>query len=435
MPIIFGIATLALLTNGIDQSGVDPQIDKQYAIVKPGERVTPAVAQTNTSTTTEDAQASPAKPLGQSVRGDYQEGSAPLPGYAISFQAKASTTAPGQSIRIELPSQAATGPTSPQASSRYLAVPATPSLFGQRAPMLPGMTIFGSDNLSRLKGMDRQVSVQFTNASASDVLKWLTKQNVNFVANVDKLPKSKITMNVSHVPLSEALETVAESLGGSWQVKGSTLMFRTGMFQPAMPFSPAKVGAMGKTHLEWQDFPQTGEMKSFSKMDESQLKAFEKSMSDLKGFKFDGKSFKEIDPKALAEMKSFKGFSQDGKAFAYKMDPKQLEELKSHGMMQDGKPFNFQWDPKTLGEMKSWGDFKGFKNMKGFTFKKIDVEKFKKSLSTSQKDLMKKQGYLKFSDLTEAQRTMLFDKPSAEMAGDFTFVFGSDDQKITIKSK
>ena len=78
------------------------------------------------------------------------------------------------------------------------------------------LTFYTNDNLSKLKGMDRQVSVHFDNASATDVLKWLSKQNVNFVANVDKLPKSRVSMNVNNVPLHEALEAVAESLGGSW---------------------------------------------------------------------------------------------------------------------------------------------------------------------------------------------------------------------------
>ena len=421
MPIIFGIAAIALLANGNDQTGVDPQIDKQYAIVKPAEHVVPAVAQTNTTKATDEAPLACSKSNGLNVRGEYQEGSATQSGNLILFQTASSSTASGQGGRIELSSQAASGPTSPQAPSRYLATPSAPSPFGQRAMALPGMTLFGSDNLSRLKGMDRQVSVQFTNASASDVLKWLAKQNVNFVANVDKLPKTKITMNVNHVPLHEALETVAESLGGSWQVKGSTLMFRTEMFRGPMSFTPARTGGLGS--MNWTTPSAPGDWKAFSKMDENQMKAFEKSMLDMKG---EMKSF-QFDSKALSELK---GLNQDGKAFTYKFDPKAMEGFKA--LNRDGKAFTFKMDPKALAEMKNFKEWPGYK---GMTFNKIDTEKFSKSLTSDQNNLMKKQGYLKFSDLTEAQRAILFTGSIKELPQDFTFVFSTNGKKITIKSK
>ena len=437
MPIMYGIAAFAVLANGLDQVGVDPQIDKQYAIVKQGERITPAIAQTNS---TEDPQVAPLKETGQTARGDHQEGS-----HAISFQV-ASSGAPAQSSKSELSKTLIiSGQIAPASSGQ------TPPGLGQLNPAEGSLTILPSgvsqksnfpffamqsDSLRHLKGMDRLVSIQFTNASASDVLKWLSKQNVNFVANVNKLPKSKVTMSVSQVPLHEALETVAECLGGSWQVKGSTLIFQNGMFH-TMSFAPAKAGTLKS--FETVPF---GEMKSFGKMDKDQMKAFEKSMlqfkngqsmmsqdflkqmEDMKGLTSEGKAFTfKMDPKQLAEWKSLG--MKDGKSFTYKWDPKQMEELKAFGMMNNGK--GFKWDPK------SFADMKGMTALKGFTFKKIDIGKFKKSLSNAQKELMKKQGHLKLSDLTESQRGMLFDKTSGEMTGDFTFVFSSDSDKITIK--
>ncbi len=53
MTIMFGIAALALLTNGLGQSGVDPLIDKQYAIVKPGEHIAPDIAKSVPAPNTE----------------------------------------------------------------------------------------------------------------------------------------------------------------------------------------------------------------------------------------------------------------------------------------------------------------------------------------------------------------------------------------------
>ena len=425
MLLMYGIAAFAVIANGLDQGGVDPQVDKQYAIVKPGERITPASNQsTSTNTVTND------DARGFVIRTDGQDG-------AIAGQGSTTTTTQIAPAGIAVQGQrtesygttiVVTGQSSAPAAPRsILTGPGVPMSPSQGTAAAPYALNYGDNGLARLKGMDRPVSVQFTNAAASEVLRWLSKQNVNFVANVDNLPKSKITMNVSHVPLHEALETVAEALGGSWQIKGSTLVFRRGMFRalqlPASPFGGVK---------SFSGFP-SGDMKLFSQMDPTQLKAFQlqqkkmsedlaKQLKDRTFFYGDGKTFTyKFDPKQLEELKALK---MDGKAFT--MDPKQLEQFKSLGMMRDGKTLNFQWDPKNFGELKPFN---------GFTFKKIDVEKFKKSLTNSQKELMKKQGYLKLSDLTEEQGKMLFDKTNGEIKGDVTFVFGSDDQKITIKSR
>ncbi len=288
----------------------------------------------------------------------------------------------------------------------------------------------GNDDLSRLKGMDRLVSVQFTNVIASDVLKWLTKQNVNFVANVDKLPKSKITMNLSNVPLHEALETVAESLGGLWQVKRSALMFKTNMFG-TMPVSPA---TMGKVHLNWRDFPSSSDMKGFGKIDDKQIKAFEKSMSGMKGqmksIRFDAQTIPKMD---LKQHELLKAFSGDPRTFNFKMDPKALAEMKNFKeFSKDGKAFVCKFDQKALLDMQSMKHFKGFE---GMNFNKLDTEKFAKSLSQAQRELMAKQGYLKFSDLIEVQKGLIFSGSTNDVSQDFTFIFSVSGEKIRIKSK
>ena len=73
-------------------------------------------------------------------------------------------------------------------------------------------------------------------------------------------------------------------------------------------------------------------------------------------------------------------------------------------------------------------------NFKGMTFKRVDPEKFSQSMSKAQKDLMKKQGHLKFSDLTEAQKAMLFEGLTKDMPKDFTFMFNVKGEKIIIKN-
>ena len=414
MPIITGIAALAVLANGLEQSGVDPQIDKQFAIVKQGKSIEPANVERTTVSSPEpvDQGAHSSRPaFNRTVTQDglcpTQSGTVTVQGFAVS----------GTGNIAEVP-------------VNVYPIGQAPTYAGQRvdrAGSVPLMGYFSDNGLSRLKGMDRSVSVQFNNASAADVIKWLSKQNVNFVANVDKLPKTKITMNVNQVPLHEALETVAESLGGSWQVRGTTLIFQTGGLGRSM-FAPARIGS-----TNGYEFKAFGDAKAFSPMDEKRMKAYEKSAKDMseqmKAYSLNLKDFPKMDPKAFEELKSLRGLTKDGKAFEFKtMDPKAFEELKAlRGLAKDGKAL----DMKAFTNLKgSLGDLKGFGSL---GFKKVDGEKFLKSLSNSQKDLMKKQGHLKFSDLTSAQKGMLFEGSPKELPKDFTFMFNANGEKVVIK--
>ena len=427
MPLMYGIAAFAVLANGLDQTGVDPQIDKQYAIVKPGGQPNPVV---HLGDVPQNGDA-PAK-SGGAVIISTQEGGPTIPGWNTSFQS-AQAGVSGQTGRVDAPPAIVFSGQVPPGAQSTLTIPEVSSLFGQRTLTAPPMMAFGGDNLAHLKGMDRLVSVHFNNASAAEVMKWLSKQNVNFVANVDKLPKTHITMNVAHVPLAEALETVAESLGGSWQVKGSTIVFRMGMFG-ATPFSfttpPSMKGFGGEFPGNTQLF---GDMKAFSKVDPKMLEQF-------KAFGKGGKTFEfKMDPKM---MEQFKSMGKDGKTFENKMDPKTLDQFKAFA--KDGKFFEYKMDPKMMEQFKAkskdgmafaFGSDKNWLGAKGQMFKKLDADKLLKSLTKSQRELNKTQGYLKFSDLTDAQRAMMFDGSTKELPESFTFMISSNGEKVTIKSK
>ena len=310
MPVMFEIAAYAALIIGNDQTGVDPQIDKQYAVVKPGKPIVP------TEITTEP----PCREVGRSSDRSSEHSN-------VLFQQDGSVNTQGAPGKINDAPRAVTAgqPTTGQSGSIVIQGQATAPSAPAAITLLPGqakgaysfgstngqgviapvMSFFQAGGLAHMKGMDKPVSVHFTSASAADVLKWLAKQNVNFVANVDKMPKSKITVNLTHVPLHEALETVAMSLGGSWQVNGSTLVFQTGRMSwstTPMTAPGMRINGLGsdlfmdpKNFFSF-DSKQFGELKSlkglggnlfvtpngFAKMDPSQMKAFEKSMSDWK---------------------------------------------------------------------------------------------------------------------------------------------------------
>ena len=435
MPLMYGIAALAVLANGTDQAGVDPQIDKQFAIVKSEKPVPPTTVSPGTAPSAELpslAKNSGNKAIAQEGFYTTQDGAVTLRSTNVS-----GTINVAEPVELFVVGQRS----------------ASPRQTGDRVAGFPLMRYFSDSGLARLKGMDRLVSVQFNNSSAGDVIKWLSKQNVNFVANVDKLPKGKITMNVNQVPLHEALETVAESLGGSWQVRGTTLIFQAGGF-PRTMVAPARVGLANS-----YEFKTFGDMKGLAPMDEMQMLELEKSAKafsgQLKSNMFNLKEFPKMDTKAFEELKSLHGLGKDGKVFEYKtIDPKAFEELKSlHGLTKDGKAFEFKTvDPKAFEELKSLHglakegkalDLKalsgmrnslGELNFKGMTFKRVDPEKFSQSMSKAQKDLMKKQGHLKFSDLTEAQKAMLFEGLTKDMPKDFTFMFNVKGEKIIIKN-
>ncbi len=371
MPLLNGIAAMALLSNGSDQLGVDPQIDKQYAIVKQGE-TQPLIlnAENRQGCTNSNSFSGSVNQSGNIQIAIDQQGTTVVGGGQVS------TTSAGSSVN-------------------GVAVVATPTITIQGNPQVRTITTpanafsgfwVDSGNLQRLKGMDRKVTVKFNNASAGDVLKWLTKQNVNFVANTDTLPKSKITVNLSNVPLHEALGAVADALGGAWMVKGSTLIFHTG----GVRFSP---------------------------------------FATTRNYTFPSEGFRTIDPRA------FKMQPLEGRAFAYSFDEKAYKDLgKLKGL--DGKTFNYQFDDKAFKELKRFNEKDdALGRINGtFGFKKVDAKKFLDSMSATQKDLMKKQGYLKVSDLTEDQKKMIFDNPIGELPKEFTFMLNLDGQKVIIKN-
>ena len=72
--------------------------------------------------------------------------------------------------------------------------------------------------------------------------------------------------------------------------------------------------------------------------------------------------------------------------------------------------------------------------MNKWGLKKFDAKKFMETLTSSQKEIMKKQGFLKLSDLTDDQKGLLFDNPNGQMPTNFTIVFNLEGESVTIKN-
>lgn len=101
----------------------------------------------------------------------------------------------------------------------------------------PNSFNFSASSLKSIKGLDKKISIKATNVTAAKISELLTKHGVNFVIRDKDVSAEKLTINLNNVPLHEALEVIGETLGGYWEAKGSTLVFKKGAmfsFAPAM---------------------------------------------------------------------------------------------------------------------------------------------------------------------------------------------------------
>jgi hypothetical protein len=217
------------------------------------------------------------------------------------------------------------------------------------------------------------VSAHFRDAKVAEVLAWLEQQGVNFVLSDPAIKDRTITLNIDGQPLDDVVDSIASALGGHWEHKGKIRVFHSGTGGFTDLFSSARPG----------------------------VNVFGLTPDKTSPFQFTVP--KSGDQKGLQEYRffttppngQFKGF-----------DDKSIQDL-----------------------LKGQGN-----DLRVFTFgaPKVDFEKFVKSLSDHQKELMKSQGYLKLDDLTARQREMIGVKGSP---ANMTITYTANGQTVTIKSK
>lgn len=88
-------------------------------------------------------------------------------------------------------------------------------------------------------------------------------------------------------------------------------------------------------------------------------------------------------------------------------------------LFKDGKPYMFDWTPGKNEGMHSFGFGPN-----------LDIEQFMKDLTTNQRDMQSKRGYIRYSDLTPAQQKKLGDRPD----GKFEITFKVNGEQITIRN-
>ncbi len=250
------------------------------------------------------------------------------------------------------------------------------------APQFP--MIFAPSQLAGIAEYKKLVSCSFVDASAADVLKWLSKQGVNFAGASDSMPKGKLSLNLKDVPLHEALEAIADVFDGSWNLRGKTLIFRSGRI-----LARSMVGGAARAPFSTRVDPK--------------------------------RPYQLMVPPAQFE------------EFEFKVDENAFNELaKLHG---SNKVITKEELAKVHEEMKKVRELTRRKDGAVKVTAEVtdeDYARLMKSLTDKQWDLHKKQGYLKFSDLTKEQLKLI--KADGPIDVNITISYSKDGKSITLKN-
>ncbi len=268
---------------------------------------------------------------------------------------------------------------------------------------------------------DHRVTMDFDSATPQQVLDWLKKAGINFVAETSTLPKDKrLTVHLKDQPADKALEAVAEALGLSYTKKGDVYSLKPGFPGAFSVMSPGQ-------NFEWKELPPS--MNGLGPGDAKQWKEWSQELKDsLKDLPKGNWQFKEMPEGTfnLKEMPQIKELLQ-----------KQLKEMPELKMRLKQMP-DVQ---KELGDAKVREQvekaLKEVPDMKKLVLPKLefgvgDIGKLVESLTPQQWDLSKSKGYLTPDDLTPDQRKML---GTIGSGGDFTITFQKEGKTVTFKRK
>jgi len=328
----------------------------------------------------------------------------------------------------------------------------------QVAQPAPSVTVYAQEEAAAAQeDSQARVSASFNHAQVSEVMDWLTKNGFNFVAADSELPKdATITLNAKDAPVNEVADAIANALGGHWERRGSMRIFRKGegfevfsgdnhFFTPGehgerswnvMPkgfggngdhvFVMPKIPDMKEFKMPDINMPDINmqELKNLPGMDEEARKEMEKALAGSRADMLKGGEEMKISRKAMEEARkeieraqkehpeAFNGktfvWGDGGKFFVGPGANGWAKGLPEKGMRFDDKPFR----PSMM--------------IDGHSF-----TKFVESMSPDQRELQRRQGYLRASDLTENQRKML--GINGREKG-WSITINKDGEEVTIKS-
>lgn len=265
---------------------------------------------------------------------------------------------------------------------------------------------------------ERRVSVRFENTPVRDVLRWMTREGINFLTTDDQLPADRrVTLNVTDRPLREVLNALGEALGGRWESRNGLYVFRRGASFGFAPRSAEELRAFGDSFQIQPGKPGELRVYGFSPDNEAMKKLREEMRKNPRSFGPDSEAMKKL----REEMKNkVRILPPDGNSsFYYRFGDGDVRKLNPEEM----KKFRARVET----QMKELRDMPGVVRVRA-----ADIAGLLKSLTPAQREKHKNQGYLTPEDLTPEQRRML---GSMGERGEFRMIVTRDGETITITTK
>lgn len=312
--------------------------------------------------------------------------------------------------------------------------------------------------------ISKRVSCSFENATVAEVLKWLSTQGQSFVADENvAASKRKVTVNIVEQPIDDVLDAIASGLNCKWEKKGDVLVLKNSdvysILAPTITDLPLRFDRpndftriapkiempteLPRIESKWLTPEAQKQLKSeIEKAMQEAKKAVEEAHKSGKAEKMtaeDRAQFEKEMVKAKAEiekaMKELQKELKNERGFVLAPNAKEWQKLKAEDLP---KLKEFRTTIPKIQEFK-WNDKSALVMPKAFSAPNAklfvgtaDVQALLKSLTKAQKDKAAKQGYLKPSDLTAAQRKLLGELPTGS---NWSIIYNIDGQKVTIKGK
>lgn len=293
-----------------------------------------------------------------------------------------------------------------------------------RAPQAPTVEV----------SAQKRVSVNFSQAAAKDVLDWLTKNGSSFVVADQDLPKDlSLTLSIQDEPIEDVMDAVADALGGHWESRGGVRVFHKGQgFMRG--FGPEAVRAWaGPDMKEFKAaMPNMKEFRiprgEMPKMKEFRVPLSKEFMPDFKEFAVPNMEELKDMPKVRIEIR--KEMEQARKEMERARTEMEKARKEHPEAFADGAHDFLFVNPDAKGSYR-------IERKHALPSRTIrvggnqDISKLFGSLSNEQRELNRRQGYLKLSDLRPEQLKMLGLDANAK---DVTITIVRNGDKLTIKS-
>lgn len=208
---------------------------------------------------------------------------------------------------------------------------------------------------------DKKITVRFKQASVEEVLDWLSNQGVNFVTS--GIPKdAKINLNISDTPLSEVIEVVGHSLGGSFVKRGNTYVFQRGnggfTFDGPMTFMKEipRVDLERVKNFEGQAFamPEGFTFKMLDSQDPKSQKEIQKMHEEIRKEFGPNSDFMKKLHKELGDAKKWESLHKD---FGIQHERNAKLEAEMAKRFGDGSAFQKELKARSEQDAKRWEEF------------------------------------------------------------------------------